>query len=110
MLKSSLFLLLIFTPLAALAADCAPTPQTFLGNNYKPITNQKTDVGAGLLIQGQVVSSRDCQPIANARIEHWQANQAGHYEDRLRAYLLSAQAGGYRFNTEWSGLNHIHFI
>jgi len=108
--KLVLFLILLFQPLLAVAADCTPTRQTFLGNNYKPITTQKTDVGEGLRIQGRVLARKNCQPIAGARIEHWQANAEGNYVDRLRAYLLSAEDGGYRFNTDWTGLNHIHFI
>lgn len=108
--KLILFLILLFQPMLAVAADCTPTRQTFLGNNYKPITTRKTDVGEGLRIQGRVLASQDCWPISGARIEHWQANADGNYVDRLRAYLLSAEDGGYRFNTDWSGLNHIHFI
>ncbi|MGH8742984.1 MAG: hypothetical protein ACREUY_01760 [Burkholderiales bacterium] len=72
--KLILFLILLFQPLLAVAADCTPTRQTFLGNNYKPITTHKTDVGEDLRIQGRVLASKNCQPIAGTRIEHWQAN------------------------------------
>ena len=54
----------------------------------------------------------DCTPVANARIEHWQANTDGYYVDRLRAYLFSDEQGNFRFETEWPGARvpHIHFI
>jgi len=94
------------------AADCEPTRNTFLGGNYKEVTTQKVDVSEGLVVQGKVLSARDCKPIEGARIAHWQANRESQYVDRLRAYLLSGKDGSYRFQTEWPNLNppHIHFI
>ena len=112
---------LVFLPaLAAMAIapvqselPCVPTPQRFLGNSYIPnVAKMKIDIGKGLVMQGRVLSSLDCEPIANAIIEHWQAGDKGIYEDHLRASLLSMPDGSYRFETEWPNLRppHIHFI
>ncbi len=93
------------------AAQCEPTPERFLGTHYKEIERHQIDVGQGLIILGRVLSASDCKPVRHARIEHWQTNRDGFYVDRLRAYLYSDGAGGYRFETEWPGaaVPHIHF-
>ena len=92
---------------------CVPTPQRFLGNSYIPnVATLKVDVGKGLVMQGRVLSSVDCEPIADAVIEHWQAGDEGVYKDHLRAFLLSMPDGSYRFETEWPNMStpHVHFI
>jgi len=95
-----------------LAADCTPTVSMTGGTHYKPVTTKNTDVGKGLLVSGRILSSVDCEPIADAKIAHWQAGENGQYQDRLRAYLFSDANGHYRFRTEWPAatIPHIHFI
>ncbi len=99
-------------PLAALAADCTPTPHRTTGTHYKPVTEQKGNVSTGILVRGRILAAPDCTPVANARVAHWQAGENGRYVDRLRAYLYSDANGRYEFETEWPNLftPHIHFI
>ncbi|MEE8388017.1 MAG: hypothetical protein V3R65_05525 [Acidiferrobacterales bacterium] len=105
-------LLAILASQPALARDCTATVARTAGTHYQPVTTQKTDIGQGLIVSGYILSARDCSPIANARISHWQAGENGQYQDRLRAYLFSDKNGGYRFRTEWPAaiIPHIHFI
>lgn len=97
---------------SAASADCLPTAHRTTGTHYKAVTEQRGDVGQGLVISGQVLSIPDCTPVAGAKVAHWQADADGRYVDRLRAWLLTDAQGRYRFTTEWPNLNppHIHFI
>lgn len=97
---------------AAVADQCAPTPGSFLGNNYAPgVATWQTDVGKGLVLRGRVLSAPDCKPIPHAVIERWQAGNNGRYQDRLRALMKPSEDGSYRFETEWPDMPipHIHF-
>ncbi len=113
-LVQQLFLgVLFFSGTAIVLADtCQPTSQMGRGTHYKPITEQKLDIGTGFKVRGRILSAENCQPIANARVEHWQAGENGRYQDRLRAYRLSGPDGRYDFETEWpaAAVPHIHFI
>lgn len=97
---------------SANAADCIPTPHRTTGTHYKPVTEQKGDVSKGVMVQGRVLASPDCTPVANARVAHWQAGENGRYTDDLRAYLFTDAQGRFQFETEWPNLMppHIHFI
>jgi len=104
-----IFLLL---PFASVQAEiCEPTPGMHMGTHHKPITTAKVDISKGMVVSGQVLSSKDCKPIAGARIAHWQTNTEGVYVDELRAFMFSDNKGNYRFETEWPGapIPHIHF-
>lgn len=94
------------------ATECIPTPHRSTGTHYEPVTKQKTDISKGVMVKGQVLAAPDCAPVVNARVAHWQADEQGHYIDRLRAYLYTDENGRYQFETEWPNLNppHIHFI
>ena len=109
-----LLLILILVGLSgtALARDCKPTAHRTTGTHYKPVTEQGGDIGKGLIIRGRILASQDCSPVVNARVAHWQAGENGHYQDRLRAYLITDAQGRFQFETEWPNLNppHIHFI
>ena len=83
---------ILFSPYV-LSETCKPTEQMFQGTHFKPITQQKINIGQGLHIKGTVLSAKDCSPIENARIEHWQTNSDGKYVDELRAYLFSDANG-----------------
>ena len=106
----SLSLLILALPVHA--GDCIPTPHRTTGTHYEPVTVQRTDVSRGVIVRGQVLAAPDCQPIAQARVAHWQAGENGRYTDSLRAYLFSDAEGRFEFETEWPNLRppHIHFI
>jgi protocatechuate 3,4-dioxygenase beta subunit len=109
-LLASLSLLVLFAPV--LADDCVPTPHRTTGTHYEPVTVQKTDIGKGVTVRGQVLGAPECKPLAHARVAHWQAGEDGRYSSRLRAYLFSDAEGRFKFETEWPKLHpaHIHFI
>ena len=108
----TVFAIVLFLPYTVRAGQCDPTPMMSTGTHYEPVTTYRVDVSTGLLVEGKILSSSDCKPITNVRVEHWQTSREGRYEDRLRAYLFSDDNGYYRFNTEWpaSRAPHIHFI
>jgi protocatechuate 3,4-dioxygenase beta subunit len=94
------------------ANDCAPTAHRTTGTHYEPVSEQRKDIGKGIIVSGQVLSIPDCQPVANAKVAHWQAGENGRYQDELRAYLFTDKQGRYQFETEWPNISppHIHFI
>jgi protocatechuate 3,4-dioxygenase beta subunit len=71
--------------------------------------------GQALVLQGRVLSAR-CQPIAHARMEFWQADGRGSYDNagyRLRGHEFTDAQGRYRLTTVYPGLytgrtRHIH--
>ena len=96
------------------AAECRPTPSQTIGTHYEPekAVRQDGDLGEGFVMSGRVISARDCKPLANVKITHWQVGEAGRYLDRFYAWRMSDEHGAYRFETEWPNLAtpHIHFI
>jgi protocatechuate 3,4-dioxygenase beta subunit len=61
-----------------------------------------------------VKSAAGCGPIKGARVEWWQANRRGEYDDAHRGALSTGDAGAYRFETDspppYAGRpSHIHF-
>ena len=72
--------------------------------------------GTPLTLTGYVVS-KSCQPIANARLDFWQADGNGNYDNSgytLRGWQLTDANGAYRLETVIPGLypgrtEHIHF-
>jgi len=110
MINFLLFIVLVITQSISHAGDCKPSFNETLGDNWKAEAPYNVDVGEGLLIYGRILSSSNCKPIANARIEHWQSGADGVYHDKQRAYMFSDKDGNYKFNTIWPGLRHIHFI
>jgi protocatechuate 3,4-dioxygenase beta subunit len=101
-------------PIVASAADCTPTPGRTIGTHYDiaKATHQPGDLGTGLLMHGRVLSAAGCHPLAGVKVIHWQAGEEGRYLDRLYAWRLTDDKGGYRFETEWPALRppHIHFL
>lgn len=94
------------------ANDCLPTAHRTTGTHYEPVTEQRKNIGKGFIVSGQVLSMPDCQPVANAKVAHWQAGVNVRYQDKLRAYLFTDKQGRYQFETEWPNISppHIHFI
>jgi protocatechuate 3,4-dioxygenase beta subunit len=112
-MKPFLPCLMLFLALPAWGRDCAPTPAAPMGTHYIPgAAQQKSDLGKGFVISGDVLSSRGCIRLNNARVEHWQADAHGVYVTSLRAYQSTGVDGRFRFGTEWPGLSppHIHFL
>jgi protocatechuate 3,4-dioxygenase beta subunit len=72
--------------------------------------------GTPLTLTGNVVS-KSCQPIANAKLDFWQADGNGNYDNSgytLRGWQLTDANGAYRLETVIPGLypgrtEHIHF-
>ena len=56
-------------------------------------------MGEGYVLTGIVRSSRDCSPIAGARIEFWLTGPHGQYDDDHRATVFSNEQGTYRFQS-----------
>ena len=73
-------------------------------------------VGTPLTLTGYVVST-SCQPIAGAKLDFWQADGNGNYDNSgytLRGWQLTDANGAYRLETVIPGLypgrtEHIHF-
>src|SRR5256885_1401436 len=71
--------------------------------------------GTPLTLTGYVVS-KSCQPIANAKLDFWQADGNGNYDNSgytLRGWQLTDANGAYRLETVIPGLypgrtDHIH--
>jgi len=71
--------------------------------------------GTRLVLTGAVVS-RSCRPVAGARLEFWQADASGAYDNtgfRLRGHLFTDAQGRYQLETivpaEYPGRTpHIH--
>jgi protocatechuate 3,4-dioxygenase beta subunit len=97
----------------ASAVGCEPTPADYLGPYYKSDAPLRSSVGKGYILEGAVLSSTDCAPIANARIEFWLTNPEGSYDDDHRATMFSGDTGEYRFESNlpeayYSRPPHIH--
>jgi protocatechuate 3,4-dioxygenase beta subunit len=132
---SPLILLLLLAPLLAqagspLRAFAAPaaatcsgtaTPALTEGPYYKAGSPERTSLltpgmaGTKLTITG-VVYDRNCNPVAHAWLDFWQANAAGAYDNAgytLRGYQYTDAAGRYTLETvvpgEYPGRTvHIH--
>lgn len=96
-------------------ASCQPTPWDEIGPFYRPNAPQRSKIGTGYLLNGTVRSSKDCSPIRGARIEVWQTDRNGKYDDAHRATLISDSRGRYRLETDFPGgyaarPSHIHIL
>ncbi|MEM7113735.1 MAG: intradiol ring-cleavage dioxygenase [Chloroflexota bacterium] len=101
--------------------DHDETPAQTEGPFYTPNTPQRTSLleeginGTTLIVTGKVLTT-DCQPIANAVIDFWHADDAGNYDNegfRLRGHQFTDANGNYRLETIMPGLypgrtRHIH--
>lgn len=109
---------------AALACTAPATPLVQLteGPYYTANPPQNATLrtagvaGTALTLTGYVVS-KSCQPIANARLDFWQADGNGNYDNSgytLRGWQLTDANGAYKLETVIPGLypgrtEHIHF-
>jgi protocatechuate 3,4-dioxygenase beta subunit len=94
--------LLWLSPVTAMAqTGCAPTVSDAEGPFYKANAPLRENTGLGLTISGKVRSAGSCTPIPGARVEWWQANREGQYDDEHRGALLTAGDGSYRLETDF---------
>ena len=106
------------------AIDCASpaalTPAMTEGPYFKAGSPEMKDLagslpGTKLHLSGYVLTA-DCQPVANAKIDFWQADSQGQYDNSgytLRGYQLTGADGSYQLTTvvpgEYPGrTEHIH--
>ena len=101
--KGLALLLLFWLPLTPFGqAPCgAPTPADMEGPFYKADAPQRASTGRGLLVMGTVRSTGSCAPIPGARVEWWQANTGGQYDDAHCAVMTVGPDGRYRFETDF---------
>ena len=78
---------------------CTPTAPDALGPFYKPKAPLRNSVGKGYVLSGAVMSSKDCSPILQAKIELWMAGPDGEYKDNFRATLIVDDSGNYQFES-----------
>jgi protocatechuate 3,4-dioxygenase beta subunit len=102
-------------------SPAALTPAQTEGPYYTPNTPEKTSLiepgigGTKLIVTGYVLTA-DCQPVANAWLDFWQADDQGVYDNagyRLRGHLFTDDTGRYALETivpgEYPGRTpHIH--
>ncbi|MFN8495368.1 MAG: carboxypeptidase regulatory-like domain-containing protein [Caldilineaceae bacterium] len=88
------------------AMTCTPTHDDGVSPTYKPNAPVRASVGHGHVLTGVVRSSRDCAPIANARLELWPEYAGRGHPDDMRATVLTDSVGRYRF--ECNPPEHIH--
>ncbi len=110
-----------FPPEPACREPATATPPQTEGPYYKPGAPRRRSLlehgleGQRLVIRGRVLT-RACRPVARTRVDFWQADARGAYDDdgyRLRGYLLTDGRGAYRLETIVPGLyegrtRHIH--
>src|SRR5574341_2341975 len=85
-------------------AVCRPTASDSEGPFYTPSAPERSSIGRGLVVTGVVRTAGSCAPIPRARIEWWQANPQGQYDDTHRASQAADQEGKYRFETSVPGI------
>jgi protocatechuate 3,4-dioxygenase beta subunit len=105
------------------ATRCVPgrlTPEQTEGPFFKAGSPERERVdqgatGQALVLEGRVFSAQ-CRPVAHARMEFWQADGRGSYDNagyRLRGHEFTDVQGRYRLTTVYPGLytgrtRHIH--
>jgi protocatechuate 3,4-dioxygenase beta subunit len=98
----------LLVPLEGLAQTCGlVTPRQTEGPFYTPNSPSRTSlIEAGskaprMLVTGRVLSPQ-CQPVANALVDVWHADEEGAYDNRgyrYRGHQFTDSEGRYRFET-----------
>ena len=101
-------------PSSAAQTECPPTPSDVEGPFYKSEAPIRASTGRGLTVSGKVRSAGSCEVIPGARVEWWQTNPQGRYDDEHRGAQLISSDGSYRFETDFppgyfGRPPHIHF-
>jgi protocatechuate 3,4-dioxygenase beta subunit len=74
------------------------------GPFYVPNAPERSQIGRGLVVTGVVRTAGSCARIPRARIEWWQANPRGEYDEAHRASQHTDGEGTYRFETSFPGV------
>jgi protocatechuate 3,4-dioxygenase beta subunit len=104
-----------------IACSGKTTPSVTEGPYFKAGSSERASLveagmaGTRLTLTGRVLGT-DCQPIAHAKLDIWQADASGNYDNsgyRLRGYVYTDANGTYRVDTIVPGLytgrtEHIH--
>ncbi|HEU5360790.1 MAG TPA: hypothetical protein VFU42_06470 [Candidatus Deferrimicrobiaceae bacterium] len=93
---------------------CTPTRSDSEGPFYEPGAPSRTSTGRGLVVRGRLLGAPDCRPLPDGRIEWWQTDRRGRYDDDHRGSQATGPDGAYRFSTDFPGIYpgrppHIHF-
>lgn len=96
----AVFLILGAAPPVTAAKKCPPTPWDEIGPFYRPGAPLRSKIGSGYILSGTVRSALDCRPLPGARIEFWQANSDGLYDNAHRATIIADSRGRYRLETD----------
>ena len=101
-------------PSRAAQTKCLPTASDAEGPFYKPDVPIRENTGSGLKVSGEVKSAGSCTVIPGARVEWWQTNPQGGYDDEHRGAKLTSSDGFYQFETDFppgyfGRPPHIHF-
>lgn len=113
--------ILFSVPGAARAASRSPTPAQTEGPYYsagspeRGLLREAGTVGEPLRVTGRVLD-RGGKPVVGARVDFWQADGAGRYDNRgyaLRGHQITDSGGRYALDTVLPGLypgraRHIH--
>lgn len=108
-------------PTASCTDDDDPTPAQTEGPYFTPNSPLRTSLlesgisGTRLAISGLVLST-SCQPVAQALVDFWQADNSGNYDNsgyRLRGHQFTDASGRFVLDTIVPGLypgrtRHIH--
>lgn len=109
------------TPTRQIVCDGTLTPAQTEGPYYTPNTPERANLveagmgGTPLLVTGQVLN-QDCQPIAGAKLDFWQTDDKGEYDNvgyRMRGHQFTDENGNYALETVLPGVYpgrtpHIH--
>ena len=95
-------------PAAAGACGAGYEEPDTLSPSYRPGAPVRTVVGHGHVLTGTVRSSRDCAPVAGARVELWPEIAGQGHPDSQRATVVTDAGGRYRFESDPP--EHIHML
>ena len=85
------------TASAPAAPGCPPTLDDGAGPFGRGAPPRRSKIGTGHVLNGIVLSSVDCKPLAGARVHLWQANRRGQYLRSGSATVVTDRAGRFRF-------------
>lgn len=86
--------------------SCTPTLDDGVSPSYVANTPERNVVGSGHVVTGVVLSSVDCQPIPDVKLEFWPEEEGLGHPDSSRATFFTDENGFYRF--ECNPPEHIH--
>jgi protocatechuate 3,4-dioxygenase beta subunit len=96
------------TPAGAGACKAGYEQPDALSPSYRPGAPLRAVVGHGHVLTGTVRSSRDCAPVAGARVELWPEIAGQGHPDGQRATVVTDAEGRYRFESDPP--EHIHML